>query len=173
MKSTPLKIFMQNQDKIISDSHIFDKNNLYYFVEYSNLEKLTNDGGNYFLACKNVYKEDIAKCIVNLLFGVRKKFNEFHRKNSKDGHLHCSIIVSEKDFELVKNTLELIYLKYNLSYLFEDEVNIVKLKNKYILSISIIIFYHILNQIQFAYKIGILIIEEKYGNRQKFNLICE
>ena len=172
-----VKFFSENIHK---GPVVYDDKNLYYIIKYSDLKRLSGWEERYFSALKRLYEENTARCIKNLFFDIRTKFNYFHMNhhitkfsgfpNDDKGRLfHCSIIVQNKDYELVKNTLELVYLKYNFGYsLFEDDIDIIKIKGGYIFNISICLFYHLLNPLLFGHKVPILVSVQNKGDECKF-----
>lgn len=171
-----VKFFSENIHK---GPVVYDDKNLYYLIEYSDLKKLSKWEERYFSALKRLYEENTARCIKNIFFDIREKFNKFHITldgypdwfNQPGRFFHCSILVKDRDYELVKNTLELIYLKYNLGYsLFEDDIDIIKIKEGYIFNINICLFYHILNPLLFGHKVGILA-NVQYKGQTKFIII--
>lgn len=125
----------------------------------------------YYSIIKELYGLEKAMCMMNLFYDIRGKFNYFHMSNhkglndeGKDRLFHCSILISDEDYKLVRETLEVIQSKYNPPRSFDELITTYKFSDYTILSMNISVLYHLINGIWFGYKIGIL---DKHGNMIK------
>ncbi|MBI4159156.1 hypothetical protein HY500_02765 [Candidatus Woesearchaeota archaeon] len=166
----------------------FDDENVYCIIKYFNLsfnelerdyyaikEFYTWNPRNYeiieyYSKCEEMYGKEIALCLINLFSKIRRIFTKFHHSDhegfdEKNRLYHCVIVVSDKNVEVVKETLKIIQSNYNPPTDFDKIINITPIEKSYLFSMdtayylfsmNITYFYHIIDPSWFGYKIKIL-----------------
>ena len=161
---------------------IYDENNRFCIIDYLHLDKneiLTNNEKpcfipsdidkqyveKYLALIGQKYPEDTARCLVNLFFDVCPRFNRFHwihpTVNTQKENLlfHCVILVQKKHYQLVYETLQILFSAEKYSN-FDQNVKIIHATDYHMFLVDISRFYHIIDHKGFAYRIKI---SDKHG----------
>jgi len=142
----------------ISSEYSENKNKHVFSFDKEGCELLYNEAEYFELLKKEIEDEDKSKVIMNMFFGIHKKFNEIHWSwpydipQDKPRLLFCGLLCNSKDKKLIDSSLEFLYTSFNFRDSYKDSIPKIDVKGYNVFLIDISTFYHMTNSSLFAVK---------------------